>query len=561
MALKSPRRGIQSIRRHYSAALGSFPSRSFYVDATSGSDANSGTYPDDAWQTVDKVNKGSFFPGDRILFKRGETWAADYLTVPLWALPSPSVTIGAYGTGADPLINGFVPWWTPEDHGNLVEWWDARDLSGTDGSEITTWTGKNANVASQAGAGLKPTLQSTSWVGLPAVRFDGDNDYLATAINPPTPAGTVMVISRPRDVGIASYPTGSRDGASNRFYLRRLANVDTFYFGNPAEILNARFGQSDDTIHHVAFIYDGSDLTLRVNGYQEDTEAQDGVAPATPMYIGCYNLNGAPSGHAEVDVSHVLIFNAALNAATCQQVESYFARQVYLPLHPDVWFAQQWQETLDEWYVGQPPPPSEVTVGLVGTGSEILTKSIQREHVLVTHVPEMDGANARATVARSHEFEDSSRTDLYFSFQFKYLALPTDSTWGPMITQYKSVAPSDPLYFLSWKWPWDGTVGLYRDVFVPPAAGAWMAPAAAIPVPVAGEWMHCEMRYNWNAVGDVQVWLDGVLIWNVAGVDTRHNAGGAAGNFGVGLYGSGIAPADMTMYIKDVHISESQLGP
>ena len=61
MALKSPRRGVQSIRRHHSAALGSFPSRAFYVDATLGNDANSGTYPDEAWQTIPKVNGETLF--------------------------------------------------------------------------------------------------------------------------------------------------------------------------------------------------------------------------------------------------------------------------------------------------------------------------------------------------------------------------------------------------------------------------------------------------------------------------------------------------------------------
>jgi hypothetical protein len=46
----------------------------YYVDATSGNDANDGRSPAAAWKTIAKVNGYSFSAGDRILFKRGEMW-------------------------------------------------------------------------------------------------------------------------------------------------------------------------------------------------------------------------------------------------------------------------------------------------------------------------------------------------------------------------------------------------------------------------------------------------------------------------------------------------------
>ena len=105
MALKSPRGGVQSIRRRYSAALGSFPSRSFYVDATLGNDANSGTYPDEAWQSEAPVNGGTFLPGDRIRLKRGETLNGT-ITIPSAGIPERLITLGAYGSGIAPVLNG-----------------------------------------------------------------------------------------------------------------------------------------------------------------------------------------------------------------------------------------------------------------------------------------------------------------------------------------------------------------------------------------------------------------------------------------------------------------------
>jgi len=72
----------------------------YFVDATNGSDGNSGRTPGKAWQTISKVNGATFKPGDHILFKRGETWR-ETLTV-----PASKLTFGAYGGGAKPAISG-----------------------------------------------------------------------------------------------------------------------------------------------------------------------------------------------------------------------------------------------------------------------------------------------------------------------------------------------------------------------------------------------------------------------------------------------------------------------
>ena len=46
----------------------------YYVSASSGSDANSGTSAAAAWQTVGRVNLQSLQAGDSVLFKRGDVW-------------------------------------------------------------------------------------------------------------------------------------------------------------------------------------------------------------------------------------------------------------------------------------------------------------------------------------------------------------------------------------------------------------------------------------------------------------------------------------------------------
>ena len=50
------------------------PGKTYYIDASGGSDSASGLEPSCAWKTLDKVNGMVFQPGDKILLKAGETW-------------------------------------------------------------------------------------------------------------------------------------------------------------------------------------------------------------------------------------------------------------------------------------------------------------------------------------------------------------------------------------------------------------------------------------------------------------------------------------------------------
>ena len=46
----------------------------YYVDYSTGNDENEGTSENKAWRSLEKVNSQIFKPGDKILFKSGETW-------------------------------------------------------------------------------------------------------------------------------------------------------------------------------------------------------------------------------------------------------------------------------------------------------------------------------------------------------------------------------------------------------------------------------------------------------------------------------------------------------
>lgn len=76
----------------------------YYFD-TNGSDSNTGRSTDQAWKTLSKFNGTIFAPGDTISFKRGQTFSGTM--TPLGSGTSAAwITIGAYGTGANPIIDG-----------------------------------------------------------------------------------------------------------------------------------------------------------------------------------------------------------------------------------------------------------------------------------------------------------------------------------------------------------------------------------------------------------------------------------------------------------------------
>lgn len=92
----------------------------YYFDATYGKDKGTGAGPDDPWKTEAKFNATAFSPGDKIYFKRGETWNRDALYLHNSGKKGSPITLTAYGTGKDPTLwrivsgarRGAADYWT-----------------------------------------------------------------------------------------------------------------------------------------------------------------------------------------------------------------------------------------------------------------------------------------------------------------------------------------------------------------------------------------------------------------------------------------------------------------
>jgi uncharacterized repeat protein (TIGR02059 family) len=99
--------------------LFSIVSGATYYVSLSGNDAANGLTESTSWRTLSKVNSFSFQPGDKIYFKRGDTWNQT-LSPSTSGTSANRITFGAYGTGNKPIISGFttISGWT--NYGNGI---------------------------------------------------------------------------------------------------------------------------------------------------------------------------------------------------------------------------------------------------------------------------------------------------------------------------------------------------------------------------------------------------------------------------------------------------------
>ena len=96
----------------------------YYLDASSGNDANSGRLPEQAWRSLNALNRfkwnTGFAPGDNIRFKRGEVFAGSLIIDEQSGSQDNPIRYGAYGSGSRPVISEGVQidsqsWITVED--------------------------------------------------------------------------------------------------------------------------------------------------------------------------------------------------------------------------------------------------------------------------------------------------------------------------------------------------------------------------------------------------------------------------------------------------------------
>jgi hypothetical protein len=87
--------------------------RDYFVSSTSGLDQNDGLSARRAWKTVARVTRAEFLPGDRVRFRRGDSWQ-ETLRPRRSGSPEHPIIFTAYGRGAKPVLGSEDQRYVPE---------------------------------------------------------------------------------------------------------------------------------------------------------------------------------------------------------------------------------------------------------------------------------------------------------------------------------------------------------------------------------------------------------------------------------------------------------------
>lgn len=116
-------------------------SRTYYVDAVSGSDTNLGTSSTSAWKSLGKVNSTTLAAGDHVLLKAGDTWTNQYLDLTGSGAEGAPIVVDSYGPGPKPVIDFSSSSIGSEAFGVRItdgSYWDVNGLEITSGEQSST---------------------------------------------------------------------------------------------------------------------------------------------------------------------------------------------------------------------------------------------------------------------------------------------------------------------------------------------------------------------------------------------------------------------------------------
>ena len=210
--------------------------------SNNGNDRNNGISAATPWQSVSKVNKSMalFSTGDSILFLRGDTFTGQ-LTV------TKSIVVGAYGTGAKPVFNGFTTLTNWTNSGKGI--WEAALPAGKSNLNLVT---------------INDTIKAVGrWPNTGFLIFESHNGTIAITDNELKDAinwtGAELVLRGCPWLTSVVQITGQKEGTlyytsyypivddKNGYFIQRdLRTLDRFgewYFDNSAKKLKMYFGR------------------------------------------------------------------------------------------------------------------------------------------------------------------------------------------------------------------------------------------------------------------------------------------------------------------------------
>ncbi len=215
----------------------------------------------------------------------------------------------------------------------------ASDMSGN----VATWADQSGygHDATQANLTNQPAMLANSYNGLPALQFDGVDDFLATsAISAlDTNQQTIFVVGQSGNSGLDVFLRSAYSGGTSGSTFANNHFVGLFNDGT-SDVVHARSSAGGFLAGSTASSADPRLHTLQWNGdavnYFQNGQLVDSVSGANAAPTGHiathlgrnYENSGALNGR----LAEVIIFNQTLNSAQVNLVNNYLSARYDLPL-------------------------------------------------------------------------------------------------------------------------------------------------------------------------------------------------------------------------------------
>lgn len=213
---------------------------------------------------------------------------------------------------------------SPADIAGLQLWLDAQTLAGADASAVATWADQSGNSrdATQATGASRPLLKTGILNGKQVVRFDGTDDYLATASFARPVDFTLFCVYRFASATNQGFGSVIAQNGDGEYQFRRAFTVDSFEFdGFPGSIQPTN---DQDVWRVMSGTLDGADGELFLSGVSQGTATSAGALTPSDLavIIGARgDLNAAT--FLGGDIAEIVLYNAVLSAGDRQAVEDY----------------------------------------------------------------------------------------------------------------------------------------------------------------------------------------------------------------------------------------------
>lgn len=208
---------------------------------------------------------------------------------------------------------------SPTDIAGLQLWLDASQITGlNDGDAVATWPDVSgfARDFSQSTASRKPVFKTNQRGSLPAVLFDGADDYLTATFS--CTAKTIVVVYKVTGGVQYSRPVDFNPG--QKCVYRDTSNT---IVGTYSGVFGPTLSGVTTGFMVATFTFDASGSGLRIDGVDATPVAGAfGTALAGTHGVGAesggnYNLSGY--------VAHVLLYDTVLSSTYIGQLETYFS--------------------------------------------------------------------------------------------------------------------------------------------------------------------------------------------------------------------------------------------